>query len=81
MVFHNLHGYDSHLLMQAISKVEGRVSCIPNIMEKYIAFSLGQLCFINSAQFLLASLASLVSANDPEDFRIMARYEPDDAKR
>ena len=34
VVFHNLRGYDSHLLMQAISKVEGRVSCIPNNMER-----------------------------------------------
>ena len=30
--------YDSHLLMQAISKVEGKVSCIPNNTEKYISF-------------------------------------------
>ena len=43
---HNLRGYDSHLLIQAISKVEGRVSCIPNNTEKYIFFSLGQLRFI-----------------------------------
>ena len=34
VVFHNLRGYDSHLLMQAISKVEGRVSCVPNNTEK-----------------------------------------------
>ena len=80
VIFHNLRGYDSHLLMQAICKVEGRVSCIPNNMEKYIAFSIGQLRFIDSAQFLLASLSSLVTANDPEDFRITARYEPDGAK-
>ena len=40
VVFHNLRGYDSHLLMQAISKVEGRISCIPNNTEKYISFSL-----------------------------------------
>ena len=33
VVFHN---YDSHLLMQAISKVEGRVSCIPNNTEKHL---------------------------------------------
>ncbi|KAK3791050.1 hypothetical protein RRG08_010454 [Elysia crispata] len=52
VVFHNLRGYDSHLLMQAISKVEGRMSCIPNNTEKYISFSLGQLRFIDSAQFL-----------------------------
>ena len=29
VVFHNLRGYDSHLLMQAISKVEGRVPASP----------------------------------------------------
>ena len=70
VVFHNLRGYDSHLLMQAISKVEGRVSCIPNNTEKYIFFSLGQLRFIDSAQFLLASLDKLVGANPPGAFQI-----------
>ena len=34
VVFHNLRAYDSHLVMQAISKVEGKVSCIPNNIEK-----------------------------------------------
>ena len=58
VVFHNLRGYDSHLLMQALSKVEGRVSCILNNMEKYTSFTLGQLRFIDSAQFLLVSLTS-----------------------
>ena len=75
--FHNLHGYDSHLLMQAISKVEGRVHCIPNNTEKYISFSLGQLHFIDSVQFLLASLDRLVAVNLPEAFRITAQHEPD----
>ena len=105
VVFHNLRGYDSHLLMQAISKIkppedEGeeltdrqelekylqeerdyKLSCIPNNTEKYISFSLGQLRFIDSAQFLLASLAKLVAANSPEAFQITARYEPDRQKR
>ena len=81
VVFHNLRGYDSHLLMQAISKVEGRVTCIPNNTEKYISFSLGQLRFIDSAQFLLASLDKLVAANKPEAFQIMGRHEPSKEKR
>ena len=81
VVFHNLRGYDSHLLMQAISKVEGRMSCIPNNTEKYISFSLGQLRFIDSAQFLQASLSKLVDANKPEAFHITARYEPDHLMR
>ena len=81
VVFHNLRGYDSHLLMQAISRVEGKVSCIPNNTEKYISFSLGQLRFIDSAQFLLASLDKLVAANPPETFQITARYEPNQQRR
>ena len=81
VVFHNLRGYDSHVLMQAISKVEGRVSCIPNNTEKYISFSLGQLRFIDSAQFLLAPLDKLVAANKPEAFQITTHYEPDHQKR
>ena len=81
VVFHNLRGYDSHLLMQAISKVEGRVHCIPNNTEKYISFSLGQLRFIDSVQFLLASLDRLVAVNPPEAFRITAQYEPDRERR
>ena len=71
--FHNLRGYDSHLLMQAISKMEDKISCIPNNTEKYI-FSLGQLRFIDSTQFLLASLDKLVVANWPEAF------EPNEAR-
>ena len=82
VVFHNLCGYDSHLLMQAVSKIrpeeedeEGeelekylqeesnyKLTCIPNNTEMYISFSLGQLRFIDSAQFLLASLDKLISS-------------------
>ena len=81
VVFHNLRAYDSHLLMQAISKVMGSVSCIPNNMEKYISFSLGQLRFIDSAQFLLASIDKLVAANPPEAFQIIAKHEPNRERR
>jgi hypothetical protein len=56
VVFHNLRGYDSHLIMQAISQEQGQVTCIPNNMEKYISFSLRCLRVIDSAQFLQASL-------------------------
>ena len=76
VVFHSPRGYDSHLLMQAISKVEDRVSCIPNNTEKYISFSLGQLRFIDCAQFLLASLDKLVAANPIETFQKTAQHEP-----
>ena len=81
VVSHNLRGYDSHLLVQAISKMEGRVSYIPNNLEKYISFSLGQLHFIDTAQFLLASLDKLVAANLRGAFQITAQHEPNRERR
>ena len=89
VVFHNLRGYDSHLIMQAISKIQEtnedeeylKLSCIPHNTEKYISFNFGNLRFIDSIQFLLTSLDRLVAANKPETFQITAQYEPDEKKR
>ena len=81
VIFHNLRGYDSHLLMQAIGKVSGNITCIPNNTEKYISFSIGNLRFIDSAQFLIASLDKLVSSTPPEAFKITSVNESDAAKK
>ena len=56
------------------------MSCIPNNTEKYISVYLGQLRFIDSAQFLLASLDKLVAANRTEAFQITAQYELNEAR-
>ena len=77
MIFHNLRGYDSHLIMQAISETEGDLKCIANNMEKYISFSIGQLRFIDSTQFLLASPDKLVKSNDRESLLITSAHEQD----
>ena len=81
VVFHNLRGYDGHLLMSAVGEEEGRMTCIPNNMEKYITFSLRTLQFIDSAQFMLASLDKLVNskAKDGVDgFAISRAYNDPD---
>ena len=69
VIFHNLKGYDGHLLMQAMARVRGEIKCIPTNTEKYISFSLGNLRFIDSVNFLLSSLEQLVNGND--EFPIM----------
>lgn len=62
VIIHNLKNYDSHIIMQGIGKInDKRITCIPNNMEKYISFSLGNLQFIDSCQFLNASLEQLVN--------------------
>ncbi|XP_033741829.1 uncharacterized protein LOC117328409 [Pecten maximus] len=60
VVFHNLRGYDSHLIMQAIGNVQKEIKCIPNNMEKYISFSMGCMDFIDSFQFMGTSLEKLI---------------------
>ena len=45
--FHNLRGYDSHLLMQAVSRFDEQVTCVPNNMERYMSMShVGKLKFL-----------------------------------
>ena len=86
-VFHNLKGYDAHHLMQHIAEFDPvpqgppNLRCIPNNMEKYISFSLGGLRFIDSSQFLLSGLDSLVSSNKHEDFEIIKRLVTDPENR
>ena len=81
VIFHNLRGYDSHFIMQEIGAIvkkhtyknnrgldmEMSINAIPNNMEKYMAFMLGNhLNFIDSFQFMSSSLDKLVS-NLPKD--------------
>jgi len=68
VIFHNLKGYDSHILLNALRSNTMKISCIPINMEKYMSFTLGRLRFIDSLQFLSASLAKLVDNLDTNEF-------------
>ena len=41
VIFHNLRGYDSHLIFKGLSKFNCNIDVIPNGLEKYMSFSLG----------------------------------------
>ena len=60
LTFHNLKGYDSHLIMQEIDKFHIKVSVIPNGLEKYMAFIINKsLAFIDSMQCVTFRLDAL----------------------
>ena len=76
VIFHNLPGFDFHFIMQQIGEIAKnqayknkkgkeqplKINAIPNNMEKYMAFMLGNhLNFIDSFQFMDSSLDKLVS--------------------
>ena len=77
--FHNLKGYDGNLLMQAMARVQGEIKCIPTNTEKYISFSLGNLRFVDSVNFLMSSLDKLGKGSD--EFPIMQRRFPKENMR
>ena len=75
VIFHNLRWYDSHFIMQQIGEIANKhsykdkkgkdhplkINAIPNNMEKYMTFMLGNhLTFIDSFQFMSSSLDKLV---------------------
>ena len=78
VVFHNLRGYDSHLIISELGKENlEEVYCIPNNMEKYMMFSIGQFVFIDSMQFMAESLEKLSSNLKDEDMLITRKYTPE----
>ena len=83
--FHNLRGYDSHLIMQEIGKFkDASIQVIPNTMEKYIAFSMDNLKFVDSYQFMGASLEKLVanlSAEGKDKFQYMTSHFKNDEQQ
>ena len=73
VIFHNIKGYDSHLIIKEISKFDVKVSVIPNGLEKYMAFTINRnLVFIDSMQFINSSLDSLVKNLKDEDFKYLS---------
>ena len=39
VIFHNLQGYDAHLFIKQLARLQGDLNCIPSTEEKYISFS------------------------------------------
>ena len=78
VVFHNLRGYDSHLIISALGtsgyKYLKEPTCIPNNMEKYMSFTVGPLKFIDSFQFLGFSLDNLVKYLQPNQLTLTRKF-------
>ena len=74
VVFHNLKGYDGHLIMRGLSNFNVVIDVIPCGLEKYMAIIVNRnLVFIDSMQFMNCSLDSLVSNLVDKDFKHLLR--------
>ena len=74
VIFLNLNDCDSHLIKQEIGKFEVKVNVIPNVLEKYMAFTINNnLAFIDSMQFMNSSLNELVKNLSDNDFKNLSQ--------
>ena len=74
VIFHNLSGCDSHLIMEEIYKFDVKISVIPNRLEKYMAFTINKnLVFIDSMQFMNSSVNTLVKNLTGNDFKHLSQ--------
>ena len=64
VIFHNLRGYDLHLIMKYVTReyVPNSIDVIPTTSEKFLSFQIGNLRFLDSLKFLTAFLDTLVQS-------------------
>ena len=82
VIFHNLKGYDSHLIMQYITReyAPSSIAVIPTSSEKFLSIQIENLRFLDNLQFLTAALETLVqsfAADGTNKFSHTARHYPD----
>ena len=74
VIFHNLKGYGSHLIMPKISKFDAKISAKPNGFEKYMAFTINNnLVFIDSMQVMNSSLNKLAKNLADNGFKYLSQ--------
>ena len=82
VVFHNLKGYDGHLIMKELSNFDVSIDVIPCGLEKYMAFIVNRwLVFIDSMQFMNSSLDNLVRNLSSSDFKCLSEAFGEGSKR
>ena len=73
VIFHNLRGHKSYLIIREIGKFDVKVNVIPNGLEKYMAFTINNiLVLIDSMQFINSSLHSFVKNLSDNDFKYLS---------
>jgi hypothetical protein len=60
VLFHGMRNFDSHLIIKALRKEHfNNIKIIPQNTEKYTSFEIGDFIFLDSYQFMSASLNEL----------------------
>ena len=67
-------GYDAHLILSGVKRRHEKITVISNNMERYTSFTINDVTFIDSCQFMLSSLDRLSSNLSKDQFRETRKY-------
>ena len=70
IIFHNLQGYDGHIIFKELNNFNVDIEIIPKGIDKYMSIIVNRhFTFIDSLQFYNGSLDTLASNLKDEDFK------------
>ena len=70
IIFHNLQGYDGHIIFKELIDFDVDIAVIPKDIDKYMSSIVnGHITFIDSYQFYNSSLDNLASNLEDNDFK------------
>ena len=73
VIFYNLRGCDSHLIIKEIDNFDVKVNFILSGLEKYMDFTINNnLIFIDRMQFMNSSLDALIKNVSDNDFKYLS---------
>ena len=74
--FHNLRGYNGHVIIQGAKKRHGPIRVIPCSIDRYTAFSIGRVQFLDSFQFTMQSMEKLAKTLSDIDCKMTRELYP-----
>ena len=75
VIFHNLRGYDIHLIFCELKKFDMEIDVMPDGLEKYMVFILNKnLVFTDSMKFMNSNLEKLVKNLSDNGFKYLTQY-------
>ena len=73
-IIQNLRSYDAHLILSAVKPRHGKNSVISNNTEKYTSFTIGDVTFTDSMQFMMSSIEKLSKNLTDDKLKETLRY-------
>ena len=70
IIFHNLKGYDGHFIIRELNNFNNiDIQVIPKSTEKYMSIIIKKNIFLDSLQFMKASLSELADNLEDYDYK------------